>query len=105
MPNKSLQHEDLRIGKRRYTSTHSYPRHVIEMTGQFHASSTLPLGKEPSMSIILDPGLAPEQDLILGRKQKCLLLPEIELRFSSPLHSHYTSIDCVIGIAISTIWM
>jgi len=35
----------------RYSSTHSYPRHYMEMNGQLNAHTALPTGKEPQLPL------------------------------------------------------
>jgi hypothetical protein len=58
------------LGKGRYSSTHSWPRHQTEMSGQLHASAALPPGKEPLVPTGQDAGCAPEPVWTRWRREK-----------------------------------
>jgi hypothetical protein len=44
--NWAPRHEDV-LGEWRYNSTHSWSRHYMEVSGQFHTPAALPPEKEP----------------------------------------------------------
>jgi len=49
------------MGEWRYSSTYFKPRHLIEVSGQVHATAALPPEKEPPVPIGKDAGWDPEQ--------------------------------------------
>jgi hypothetical protein len=51
----------------------------MEVSSKLHASTALPLNKEPSVPIGEEGGWAPEPVWTLWNKEKYLPLPEIEL--------------------------
>jgi hypothetical protein len=70
-----------------YRSTFFLTRHYLEVNGQLHASTTLPLGKEPPVPIGWEAGWTPEPVWTTWRK--FMTLPGLELRpFSRPARSH-----------------
>jgi hypothetical protein len=54
-----------------YRSTFSWPRHLLEVSGQIHAPAALPLGKEPPVPIGEEGGWATEPVWTTWRRQNC----------------------------------
>jgi hypothetical protein len=65
------------MGEWMYRSTISWPRHELEVSGQFHGPTALPPEKEPPVPI---GWMGPRAGLEQVEKRKFLTLPELELR-------------------------
>jgi hypothetical protein len=78
----------------------------MEVSGQLHAPVALPPGKQPSVTIVQEAGLAPETFLILWRIEKNLLpLPGIEPRHLSRPARSPVPIPTVLSLKSSVIYI
>jgi hypothetical protein len=57
--NQTPRHEDV-LREWRYSSTHAWPRHLMEVSCQIHDPAALPPGKEPLVPIGYEAGWARE---------------------------------------------